>query len=141
MVRFFFFTTYSSLYLCKAVENRWLLQATPGALNRMMRSLTHFYGQPKGFSLNFTCLDKTKRILSETRCPYAHILPSLLRDSLLIAGFEQVLAVRLPDSRWRSHQIMNECLSPWSHGILLGPSHRAIKAKCIAITTASLSDT
>lgn len=42
-------------------------------------------------------------------------------------------------SRWRSHQIINECLSPWAHGMLLCLSRGAIKTKCIAITTASLS--
>lgn len=91
-------------------------------------------------SLTSFHLDKTKRILSETRCPYAHLLPSLLRDSSLTACIELALAVRLPESRWRSHQIMNECLSPWSRGTPLCLSHGAIKAECIAITTALLSD-
>lgn len=86
-----FFTTYSFLYLCKAAENKWLLQAS-------RRSLRRFYGQPKGFILNFTCLDNTtKTILNDTTCPYAHSLPSLLANSLLVACVEQALTVRLPD--------------------------------------------
>lgn len=64
----------------------------------MMRSLSRFYGQPKGFTLNFTCLDNTtKAILNDTTCPYVHTLPSLLGNSLLVACVEQVLTVRLPD--------------------------------------------
>lgn len=73
-----FFTTHSFLYLCKAADNKWLLQASQGALHKMMMALSRFYGQPKGCTLNFTCLDnKTKAILSDTTCPYAHSLPSL----------------------------------------------------------------
>lgn len=81
-----FFTTYSFLYLCKAAENKWLLQASRGAVHKMMKSLSRFYGQPKGLTLNFTCLDNTtKAILNDTPCPYVHTLPSLLGNSLLVA--------------------------------------------------------
>lgn len=116
-----FFTTYSFLYVCKVADNKLFLQATPWALCRMMRSSGLFYGQPKGFRLNFTYLD------SETKKKYWMIkhffepasLRLQLRTPCSLLGLSRCWAVRLPDSRWISHQIMNECLLSWSHDMSL----------------------
>lgn len=42
-----------------------------------------------------------------------------LRTPCSLLGLSRCWAVRLPDSRWISHQIMNECLLSWSHDMSL----------------------